>query len=269
MAGALDKPFRLITTPATIHTREVGFAVKVSVSADWPAKLPVLGDTYSASKASKVRLKEFKSYICTAVEDAGQNYFWLYFSKDKTAAEANTPYKNPHQEFGNHPWPPILIDVDIAKSRLPRSVNAGDAIFRGNSYTATPIWIPSADTGTLFVLREFISPEEPEIPQWPTPTTSSVSFPVPGQGMFNFDGLHHDITVQQMQESDSSYDPASGSTTSHVGFAGERSFKATDPKTWLPYFLYDRPSKIATGAWHRAQMEVIPPPLPPRQRGGR
>lgn len=266
-ASALAKTLRTIATPATAYTREIGFAVKVSMAANNPPRLPIIGTTYAASKLSKVRLPEFKDYICTDIQGEG-DYFWVYFSKNKTTAQAWTPFKDPQRSLGNHYWPPILHDVDIKRLKLQSAVDVGSTIQRGNRYSARPIWTPSADTGTLFLLREFLSPIEFEIPQWPTPNASAVSFPVPGQGMFNFpECLHPEIIVSPMVECEDSFDPVTTGVTNRTGITTGFTIKATDPKTWVPYFLYDRQSKTATGSFHRTQMEVIPPPLPSRRIG--
>jgi hypothetical protein len=266
--GELSKPFNLISTPATIYTREVGFSVKVNVSAEWPAKLPIYGTPYrNCQFVSKVRQKEFGDFILTRIDGSG-DHFYFYFSKNKSAAEAYTPFKDPEISMGNHYWPPILIKVDIEKSKVPRAVNTGDSIYRGNTFNAIPTFVPSADTGSLFLLREFLMPNLPEFRQHPTPIAGSVSFPVPGGSPFSFpECLHGDITINGMDESKDVYATVGATVSSNVGFSGPYHFPATNFKTWLPYFLYERPTKLATGAYHVAQMEVIPPNLPKAQRG--
>lgn len=270
MATAKEQ-FTKIATPATLYTREVGFVVTVDSEERWigTATQPIQGTTYGNSPfTTKPNLTDFTSYICTKIE-GGRDKWLFYFSKTKTDAEANTAFFT-KQDMGNHYWPPILLDVALEKSKMQRAANVGDYIYRGYSYTATPIWIPSADTGSLFLMREFLYPEEIELPQHHTLQTRSVSFPVPGQGMFSFpDNLGPEITIDGLQDSDSAYNNSTSAVTSNVGFTSPYNFKATDPETWAPYILYDRQSKISTGAYHRIQMEVVPPNLPPKQLGGR
>lgn len=270
MASPLDDPFRLYTTPATLYTREIGFAVKVSTSVDTVARLPILGDTYGSASAfhSQTRISEYGNYICTKAEDGGEGYFWYFFSKNKTAPEAAAPFKNPEENFGNHYWPPILKAIDILRNAVPKTANTGNSVYSGWSYSAVPIFVPSADTGTLFVLREMLGPTSFGIPQWPTPMSSSVSFNLPNSASFSFpECLHDDISIDGLQDLEQIYATVGAAITNRVGLVNLRSFPATNFKTWLPYFLYDRQTRTATGAYHRTQMEVVPPPLPKAQRG--
>lgn len=262
----LSKPFRLLSTPASVYTREVAFVVKVSTVTDWPSRLPIRGTAYrNCSFLAKTRLKEYGDFILTDVRGEG-DYFYFYFSKNKTEAQANVAFNEEIQGLQNHYWPPILLGIQIAKSRMPRSVNTGNMFHRGASYTANPIWIPSADTGTLFILREYLSPTPFNIPQWDTPQPEPVSFPVPGQGMFSFsESLHGDIPVQDMQDADSTYSPSTSTVVSQIGVYRGRTVPATNHKTWLPHYLYDRQTKTSVGSYHRTQMEVIPPNLPKRR----
>lgn len=273
-----EEQFTRLTTPATLHTREIGFVVAVDPDINpWvgSSSAPVLGTTYSNSPMHPKPNADvldatgaaYGTYILTKIADSAGRWYY-YYSKNKTAAAAELPFKDPDENMGNHYWPPILLKVDIARSRMRRAVNAGDAFYRGNVYTATPTWIPSADTGSLFVLREMLSPTRFTIPRWPTPLASAVNFPLPGQsGNFNFpECLHDDITVDQMVESEDIVATVGGAISGNLGIVGASSFPATNFKTWLPYYLYDRQTRIATGAYHRTQMEVVPPPLPRRVR---
>lgn len=266
-----SRQFTKLATPATLHTREIGFVVKVDGNEEWigTSRMPVQGTTYTDAPFShKPELTTYGAYICTRIENTGDTWYF-YFSKNKTTAEALTPFDDPEPSFGNHFWPPILLTVGITTSQM-RAVNLGDKIRRGFINTAVPIWIPSADTGSQFRVRQYLSPTMFEIPPHPTPITRSVSFPVPGGQPFSFpENLGPDITVPAMRDSDSEYDVALATVTSQVGFVGERFFKATDPKTWLPYIMSARQSKIATGAYLMTEIEVIPPNLPKAQRGFR
>ena len=265
--GKLGLQFSKLTLPSTIYTREVGFVIGVDEDVEWigTSSMPILGTTYSASAIQpKVQEAAYGSYICTAVNSSGGRWYF-YFSKNKTTAEALVPYKDPAERFGNHYWPPILKRVDFKKSKMPATVNTGDGVRRAVKYYDEVTYIPSADTGSLFLTREFISPTEFHIPQWPTPLAGSVSWSFPTQGSFQ-ECLHDDIEIQNLKESDSTYSASGAQVTSDVGLISGVSFPATNFKTWLPHILSDSQSKTAVGSWHRTQIEVVPPPLPKAQR---
>jgi hypothetical protein len=271
MASTLaDSPqHRIIATPATVYTREVAFAVKMSTAQGLIERLPVRGDLYSANRfGAQVRMGEFKNFVCTNVDDGGEGYFWAYYCAPKTPAEALAPFAPTEQRYGNHYWPPILLDVEIVEIRLGRSVNTGDKVKYGKAYQAVPVWIPSADTGTLFVKRKMLTPEEPKIPQHSGMQTRSVGFPVPGGQPFSFgENLGPEINIRAMYDKFQDYDVVSETVGSNVGILAPRSFKATDPTFWVSQFVYDTPTRLATGGYVREQLEAFPPNLPPRQRG--
>ncbi len=266
MAGELEKPFRLRNTPATLYTGEIGFTVKVSAVSDWiPARLPQRGTAYrDCTHLSKTRQADFGDYILTDIQGEG-DYWYFSFSKYKTALEAATPFKDPHTQLGNHPWHPTLLKVDIVKMKMPISVNAGDKIFRGRRFQAIPTYHPAMDTGTLFILREYVTPDEPQIQQHVGPQVAPVSFPLPGANApFSFEPCYHPaININIMREVVDVYDTVGAAVTSAVGSQGPFSFPATDPPFPTSYILYSRPTKLATGAWHTQEMEVQPPNLPP------
>jgi hypothetical protein len=273
-----EAQFRKLTTPATEHTREIGFVVAVDEDVnEWigSSTMPVRGDTYASTpiepKPYVAKLDAsgvaYGTYILTRVTDSGGR-FYFYFSKGKTDAAAAIPFKDPEEWMGNHYWPPILLEVDIARSRMKRAVNTGDATYRGSIYTATPTFIPSADTGTLFRLYESLWPSRPNIEQHMTPLAGAVHFPLPGSPPFRFgECLHGGIEVDQLIDSEDIIATVGSAITSNLGVYSRASFPATNFKTWLPYVLSDKATKIATGAYHRFQIEAIPPFLPRRVRG--
>lgn len=232
------------------------------------AQSVALGTTYDASPVwmdKSFTAMGYGKYILSDVT-MGDGSFIFWYLPNLTEEQKNTPFRST-PSTGNHYWPPILLDIEIEKSKFPRAVDTGDRIDRAFTYTATPIFIPNADTGTLFLLREFFSPTKFEIPQWPTPIATAVNFPVPGSRPFSFqECLHPDIEVPPMEDSSSSYDPTSLTISSNLGLTTPWFFPATDPKTWLSFILYDRQT-LTDGGWHRTQMEVFPPNLPKRQRG--
>lgn len=198
-----------------------------------------------------------------ALGGGGVRFYW---SANKTEEQKNTPFQET-KSFGNHYWPPILLGVDIEKSRMPRTVNGGNIIYRGAKYEGIPIWIPSADTGTQFVLKEYFAAQPFDIPQWDTPITAPVSFALPGSAPFNFpESLHGDITIPQLQDELSTYNVGTSQVLNMVGSTSGWFIPHTNFKTWLPHVLYDRQTETDVG-WHRQQMWVFPPSLPKPQRG--
>lgn len=261
--------FRVLKTPATLYTRETGICVKVSTAEGCIKRLPVLGEAYKKGKFNpKHRLSEFGDYICTDVDEGDGSFFWFYYSLNKSAADALKDFKLPHSELQNHYWAPILLKIDVKRSKVPRTSNTGTAIVSGSSYQAIPIYRPAADSGTLWVLHEYLSPTEPNIPQHALPQPDAINFPVPGGPAFSFpECLHDDLDVEKMEDSSSSYANVGGAVTDSVGVYGPFSFPRTNFKTWLAHTLYERANKIATGAYHGHRMEVIPPPLSRKKRG--
>src|SRR5687767_13589247 len=89
LPSPLEHPLRVIATPATKYTGEKAIVVKVS--SDASRTLPVIGTTYQAARICQARMSEFKNYVCSNIRGEGE-YFYVYFSKDKTTTEVNTPY---------------------------------------------------------------------------------------------------------------------------------------------------------------------------------
>lgn len=264
----LEDPLQTHTTPATGYTGELCISVDFASDPNRAGRYPVVGTTtYLASELCGERMSEFGSYICTKVDGSGK-FHRAWFGKPKTAVEADTPFKTPEEDMGNHYWPPILKAVEITRNKVPKTANTGDNIYSGFTYSAVPIFVPNADTGTLFVLREMLSPVKFNIPQWPTPITGAVHFPLPNSSPFSFpECLHDDIVIGGLQDLEQIVDTVGLAVTNRVGLVNNRNFPATNFKTWLPYILYDRQTQLATGLYHRRQMEVVPPPLPLTQRG--
>lgn len=265
----LENPFKTVTTPATLYNREIGFAVKVSMSQDKVPRLPIKGMTYKAAAICQTRMSEFKDYVCTSIpEGQSGDFILVYFSKPKSATEAMVSFFTHTPSMQNLYWPPILLKIDIVRSKIPRTVNTGDSIYRGFTYTATPTFIPSADTGTLYIQHEYLGSSEYNIPQYPTPLASAVNFPLPGSSPFQFNEcLHGPISVDQLTDSYDIYATVGGAVTSNVGVVGRYSKPATDFETWLPFILTARQNRTAAGSYHLVETEVIPPPLPDGERG--
>ncbi len=265
----LDRPLRVVTLPSTVYTGEVGIAVRVSSDSDKLPRLPKRGDTYRQANICQVRMGEFKDFVCTEIDGQGE-YIWVYFSKNRTAFDI-TPYKKPTTEMGNHPWPLVLKRIDIKRHLIPTSVTAGENIYKGVRYSATPYYYESADTGTLFELREYIHTTEPDTVQHETPQPQPINFPLPGSSPFSFPAsLHKKIDIEAMQETyaDEIVDATGTSFTQSLGVFAAVSFPATNFTTWIAHVLYDRSTKLSTGAFHQRQMWVHPPSIGKLVKGG-
>lgn len=238
--------------------------------ANWPQEGDALKDNVLVAAAG-IRIPELFGnfqYVTFKIGTTSEREPAVYFNygPDQTEEQKQEPFRAT-PSTGNHYWPPILLGVRINKSSFPRTSNAGNVIYRGDSYEATPIFYPSADTGTKFTLREFFSATKFEIPQWDTPITGQVSFPVPGSRPFSFpECLHPDIPIPQLFNGVSQYQTISGAVLNQIGIYQRWIFPATNFKTWESYILYDRQTQVEAG-WHRTQMEVFPPALPRRQIG--
>lgn len=262
-SSPLEHPLSIIATPATKYNREFAIAVKVSSDSSKIPRLPVEGDTYASSKLSQVRMSEFKNHVCTEISGQG-DYIYVTFSPSISAANAGKPFKPPKSKFGNLFWHPTLLKVDVVRMSVPRAVNIGNRIVRGYQYQAIPTYHPSMDTGTAFVLTQYLCNEEPDIPQHPTPQVTPINFPVPGaESGFSFPECYHPkIDIEMMRDVVDVYETEGGQVTSTVGNKGPFSFAATDPPFPTPYVLYERPAKLSTGQHLVDHMLVIPPNLP-------
>ncbi len=209
----------------------------------------------------------YGDYVFMRSSSGGEETIVFYFGKNKTAAEAETPFREFVLKVGNFYWPPILLGVDIVKG-MPRASNAGNVVYSGNTYEAVPIWIPSAETGSIFIQREFLGSKPFDILQWDSPIADAISFPVPGGPRFDFpECLHGDLTVDNMDGSVSEYNVSTDGVTNRAGLIGERFFPATNFKTWSFFTISDSQDELESGQWLRKQVEVRPPNLPRKKRG--
>jgi hypothetical protein len=269
MAGELDRPFKIHRTPATLYTREVGFAVKVSAAADWiPNRLPAKGTPYrDCEHISKHRLADFGAYILTDIQGDG-DYWWFFYSKNKSTAEAWTPFKTPKSEMRNHHWPLELVRIDIVRHKLPIVANTGRNIRSTFKYDGIPVYRERPDTGSLFTLTEYLMPTEPDSQQDATPHPEPISFQLPNNKPFSFPpSLHGPIQIDAMREEYEVYDVAGAAATGAASFVGPFSFPATNFRTCLPFTLYIVPERTSTGSYHVRKMEVSPPSTSRLRRG--
>lgn len=237
----------------------------------WPQEGSLLSQNPWAADAVLMDPNLYGNYIYTTNQPTTSSEkepaITFFYGPNLTEEQKNTPYRI-ISSTGNHYWPPILLDVEIQKTSLPRTTNTGTKIISADTYTATPIWIPNGETGTQFVLRKYTAATKFEIPQWDTPITGEVSFPVPGERPFSFgECLHPDINIPEMMDAIQEYTIGSGAVLNKIGIYKKWFFRATNFKTWLPYILYDRQSVDEMGMWNRDQMEVFPPNLPRPRRG--
>jgi hypothetical protein len=255
----LEKPFRGLVTPAFPYTREKAFKVLVSADFSNVDRLPIIGTTYANANICQTRMSEFSSYICSDVKGEG-DYWWFYFSKDKTAAQAWTRFKEPEEELRNHSWPLELLKVTTYYETIPFAANLGNKVRSGYRWHAVASYRERPDTGTLFSLSEFLMPTRPVIPQDVGPNPEPITFPLPNNKPFSFPpSLHGAFIIDAMQDAVQEYDTAGASVTSGLSVAGPYQISATNMKTCLPYVLYTIPQRTEVGAYLVRQMMVTPP----------
>lgn len=237
--------------------------VEESAFANNPDILPAIGTAYKdCAKAliSKDYEKKWGEYIYT--EQRGD--YGLLFAKNKTVAEANTPFRTTTW-FGNHRWPPILQAILIIEDfGAPRSFTriSGTELVPaiGPSYYDRVVYIPDVSEGTRFVKDEFCGPTQFIIPQTPVPVPTAVDYLLPGGVGRSFpECLHPKILIPPTSTATAELvaGAAVGIGTSLEG----QLFPATNFEEWSPYVLSDT-QEITNGVWYRTRIRVFPPGQP-------
>jgi hypothetical protein len=253
-----DKTFEVLATP---NPEELSFRVRVSGSqmrAD--TLVGKKGDAYSTFDFSilKIASDGWASYLYTEAQEAGNGDLWLYFAKNKTEAEKNTPFRV-SSKFEDKEWDTVLLDLAIVKeSGMPRSVLASmqnrKAVLSGPRHGVRPVLIPGGARGTRFIIREFQGPSEYKIPAHETPVPMMVSYSI-DEHEGNIVCLHDDITVKARRTVES----AAGTGVPHGVVAG-LFFPATNMTEWEDHFVSDT-QEFVNGVWHRVQVEAIAPDM--------
>lgn len=204
-------------------------------------------------------------YVQMFVLKDGAEVMFVY-GKPKTEEEKNTAFRVTNRRFGNHRWPPILKALGfITDYNFPRSANsirnngAASGIVVAPNYYVREAYIPEVNEGTRFREEEFFSPTPFNIPRYPVPQATSVSYDINGvRGRFP-ECLHPEIVVPPTATASAQmvggfFFPMSGN------LEGQR-FPRTNFRTWTSYVLMHTQEQME-GGWYGRRVRVFPPPTP-------
>lgn len=207
---------------------------------------------------------QFGLYRFTDSEDGDAEHLRFFFGKNKTAEEANTPYRRQFSKFGNHRWHPILKNLVILENTaFPRSTNfiqnGQQGLATGPSYDDRYIYIPDVNEGSRFFTEEFVGSVPFNIPQYRVPIPTGIQYSMGDlRGSFP-EALHDDIVIPMAQTSNAIY--LGGQAYAGNGPVEGQFFPRTNFKTWLPYIVYDE-QQLTNGVWYRKRIRVFPPLRP-------
>lgn len=251
--------FIVETTP---NPAEVCFKVKADGNQLNPDSMPSLGLPYKnlSDQVANPRTGEgFDDYVFINSTQEGDD-IWLYFGKNKTTQEKNTPFRVSYSTR-YYPWPPVLELLKIVRTdEFPQVVNTGTKTVTAPRYFPRYKYRPTPSVNSVIKIEQFLAPTpfdgQALIHPQPIPTEisghylgMSVSFPrclhpkvildenVPGAFVVEGQG-----TVEV---------PVTGSLTTQV-------FPRTNFLDWAPFILEDQCQPV-NGLYLRERITVYPP----------
>jgi len=183
----------------------------------------------------------------------------LYFFPTLTDAQRQKPYRE-LSYFGDHRWPPILHSLVFFKDNtFPRFTSGGNrgrgAIISGPTYYVREVYTPECYEGSRFLQQEFVADVPYNIPLYPVPVPTSVSYDLPGlRGSFP-ECLHPKIVIPNTQTANAAFVAGDYSTAS--GAIQGQVFPATNFEDWAPYVLTDK--QWFENGYRRTRIVVAPP----------
>ncbi len=194
--------------------------------------------------------KEFESFRYVTQLDDTKDGGQLLFARSRTPEDTNKPFRT-LISFGNHYWHTILLKLEPVLVRgFPLATQVGNTSSNTNAdrYVMREIYIPAATEGTRFVDEEFISDTPFQIPRWPVPIASAVTYDLINRRGGFPECLHDKLIIKAV------------STVS-----GQRLPKQVFPETnftsWRPYTLTDTQS-LEQNCYYRKRRRVFPPAMP-------
>lgn len=227
--------------------------------------IPVVGSTFklwtqASGFTELVAAHGNWTFAQMKTQDAPGQMNAFYWVRPRTAAERQTPFRT-SSKFGNHRWPPILKQLQFIPARdfpITSQLSDGKTIY-ANRYLVREVYIPEVNEGSRFVTEEFISDTKFDIPQYPVPTPTSISY-----HYLNLRGgfpecLHKKIDIKALISTTASYNGSV--TTANYNELQGQVFPATNFTEWAPYVLSDDQDLVG-GVWYRKRIRVYPPPMP-------
>lgn len=238
------------------------FAFVTYVRAQWDVDIPVPGVTKYADWKHCIYPQasgDYGGYVYADSVESPADWLGFLWVKRKTETEKNTPFRM-HETFGNHRWPPEVRSIRFYQDPgFPRAINGpGGSIITGPTYYVRVNYIPEQNEGTRFVTKEFLSDTPFNIPQYPVPEPTSISYDVPGASGSFPECLHPKIVIPATRTATQSFTVTGGSSGASGTVPGQV-FPATNFETRSPYFVSDE-QQFTDGQWYRRQTQVFPPP---------
>jgi hypothetical protein len=254
---AAPEPFVIRPTP---NPDEFSFITTVRALFNVP--LPKKGVTiYHAWGASipERAAEDWGGYVYGDSVESPVGWLSFLWVKKKTELEKSTPFRT-YERFGNHRWPPVLRGLKFFQdTNFPNAINGpGGRIIFAPRYYVREIFIPEQNEGTRFVTEEFLSDSKYDIPQYPIPEATSVSYDILGvSGRFP-ECLHQRIVIPSTRTATAAYSVGEGNTGAAGALAGQI-FPATNFEERAPYYVSDQ-QQFRDGQWYRERTQVFPPP---------
>lgn len=260
------------TILATDDPRELAFRVWVDGTRLRPEDIPLVGQefkTTSEARRHQHLVQYYGEYVFTWAENAELG-MWLYYAKNKTPAEANTPYRT-YYSTRSHFWPAVLEDLFLVYTRtFPESVvTAVDPGTGFDTVATTPRLFPrfrfrpGVSYNSKVRIDLYQSPR-----QWEPGSMVSIQ-PVPTNidaqyinVNVNFEQCLHPDVVFEEQVPGARILSQTGVLQAPASRKPWRQFfPATNFIDW-GVFVFSDQQQFRNGVWGREKVTIYPPPKP-------
>lgn len=255
--------YNILSTP---NPQELSFRVWVDSTKlrpeDIPADLQTFRTTAEARRHQHL-VQYYGDYVFTYPE-AGDGGMWLYYAKNKTDAEKNTPFETYSSRRDYH-WPSVLEDLYIVgTTEFPQTVGTGSGnVSSTTRYFPRFRYRPSVSYNSRVKIEQFLSPTK-----WPDSTFAKVQ-PVPTNIDAYFVGLsinferclHGDIEFTELVPGAQVVFNAGMKNPPASRRTDKQFFPATNFTDWAPFVLDDR-QQMTNGVFLRERISIFPPPIP-------
>lgn len=255
--------YEILSTPSPL---EVSFRILVDAKVFGPDDLPFDNQPFITCDKIKTKPKflveNYANYVYTYASNA-ESGLWLYFARNKTNAERDTPFKT-FFTTRSYPWPAVLEDLYFVQSPYPYIV------FDGSENVANPRLLPryryrpSVTVDSLCKVEQYLSsiewPKQTFVHQQPVPTDVDGAY----LGVnVNFPRcLHPTVEFPEQDAGLSSVVYGVGVKTPPLNRNPLRMvFPETNFTDWAPFVVSDR-QEPTNGVWLREKVTIYPPQQP-------
>lgn len=205
-------------------------------------------------------------YILTQWEPGPAGYVFLWFAKDRSAAEIATPIEQPVEGSKHYDWPTVIhawVKETDGNFRVTRTAPDGQTTFETPVERARLIITRSTFALCRTVTRRFLSPR-------PFPSKQLIQ-PVPGQLKWVLNGREDSITglhpPMTLPAGEGIFNPIEiqGDLGDAVVIASNtRFFPGTPMEDWQVITIQYDSQRIATGQYLLTETKLYPPTPPER-----